>query len=48
MGGLFNIKEGLTLPFEATYGFILMLGLMIAFTVFFIIYSVRKKRDVDE
>ena len=31
VGGLHsNLKEGLTLPFEATYGFVLTLGLMIA------------------
>lgn len=35
MGGLFNnIKEELELPFEATYGFILVLGLMICFIAF--------------
>jgi len=49
MGGLFNnIKEGLTLPFEATYGFILVLGLMIGFTIFLIIYGRRKGRNADE
>lgn len=31
VGGLYsNLSEGLTLPFEATYGFVLTLGLMIA------------------
>lgn len=30
MGGLFNnIKEGLFMPFEATYGFVMVLGLMV-------------------
>lgn len=49
MGGLFNnIKEGLTLPFEATYGFVLVLGLMVCFTIFFIIYSKGKRRNSDE
>jgi hypothetical protein len=31
VGGLYsNLSEGLTLPFEATYGFLLTLGLMVA------------------
>lgn len=34
VGGLYsNLSENLTLPFEATYGFVLTLGLMIAATV---------------
>ena len=28
-----NISEGLTLPFDATYGFLLTLGLMVAVIV---------------
>jgi hypothetical protein len=34
VGGLYsNLSEGLTLPFEATYGFVLTLGLMFAVIV---------------
>jgi len=34
VGGLYtNLREGLTLPFEATYGFLLTLGLMAALIV---------------
>lgn len=34
VGGLYsNLSEGLTLPFEATYGFVLTLGLMVAVIV---------------
>ena len=34
VGGLYtNISEGLTLPFDATYGFLLTLGLMVAVIV---------------
>jgi hypothetical protein len=30
VGGLYtNLREGLTMPFEATYGFLLTLGLMV-------------------
>lgn len=48
MGGLFNnIKEGLILLFEATYGFVLVLGLMIGFTICLIIYNRRKQRNSD-
>ena len=43
MGGLFsNIKDGLTLPFEATYGFLLVLGLMFAFILSVTVYMRRK------
>lgn len=34
MGGLYtNLREGLTMPFEATYGFLLTLGLMVGVTI---------------
>jgi hypothetical protein len=34
IGGLYtNLTEGLTMPFEASYGFLLTLGLMLAFIV---------------
>jgi len=34
VGGLYtNLREGLTMPFEATYGFLLTLGLMVGVTV---------------
>jgi len=34
IGGLYtNISEGLTMPFEATYGFLLTLGMMIGFLI---------------
>jgi hypothetical protein len=34
IGGLYtNLQEGLTMPFEATYGFLLTLGLMVGFTL---------------
>jgi hypothetical protein len=43
IGGLYtNLTEGLTMPFEATYGFLLTLGLMLAAIVAGIL--VRRKR----
>jgi hypothetical protein len=34
MGGLYtNLREGLAMPFEATYGFLLTLGLMVGVTI---------------
>lgn len=34
IGGLYaNLREGLTMPFEATYGFLLTLGLMVGVTI---------------
>jgi membrane protease YdiL (CAAX protease family) len=43
IGGLYtNLTEGLTMPFEATYGFLLTLGLMVAAIVTGIL--VRRKR----
>ena len=43
IGGLYtNLTEGLTMPFEATYGFLLTLGLMLAAVVAGIL--VRRKR----
>jgi hypothetical protein len=34
VGGLYtNVREGLTMPFEATYGFLLTLGLMVGVTI---------------
>ena len=43
IGGLYtNLTEGLTMPFEATYGFLLTLGLMLAAMVTGIL--VRRKR----
>jgi hypothetical protein len=47
IGGLYtNLTEGLTMPFEATYGFLLTLGLMLAAVVIGIL--VRRKRMQTE
>jgi hypothetical protein len=47
VGGLFsNLNEGLTMPFEATYGFVLTMGMMLV-----IVLSARalaKRRDRRE
>lgn len=43
MGGLYaNINEGLSIPFEATYGFILVLALMIGLILILILNQYRK------
>jgi membrane protease YdiL (CAAX protease family) len=42
VGSLYtNLKEGLTLPFEATYGFLLTIGIMLAITILAIV--IQKK-----
>ena len=47
IGGLYtNLTEGLTMPFEATYGFLLTLGLMLAAVVTGLL--VRRKRMQTE
>jgi membrane protease YdiL (CAAX protease family) len=44
VGGLYtNLSEGLTLPFEATYGFLLTLGLMAAAIVTAIVFRSRQQ-----
>jgi membrane protease YdiL (CAAX protease family) len=43
VGSIFtNLREGLSLPFEATYGFLLTLGLMVGFIVWAFIYFKKK------
>ena len=44
VGGIFtNMSEGLTLPFEATYGFLLTIGLMVGSIVLAFMYRNRKE-----
>lgn len=46
IGGLYtNISEGLTMPFEATYGFLLTLGMMIGLVVMAARLRARDVRD---
>ena len=46
IGGLYtNVSEGLTMPFEATYGFLLTLGMMIGLIVLAARLRVRDVRD---
>lgn len=43
IGGLYtNLREGLTMPFEATYGFLLTLGLML--TILICAVSLRSRQ----
>jgi membrane protease YdiL (CAAX protease family) len=47
VGGLYtNLSEGLTLPFDATYGFVLTLGLMVAVIV--VAGVLYRRRQVSE
>jgi hypothetical protein len=47
VGGLYtNLSEGLTLPFDATYGFVLTLGLMVAVIV--VAGVLYRRRQVTE
>jgi hypothetical protein len=42
VGSIFtNLSEGLALPFEATYGFLLTIGLMVGFIAWAFIYYKR-------
>jgi membrane protease YdiL (CAAX protease family) len=46
VGGIFtNLREGLTLPFEATYGFLLTIGLMVGVIVWAFIYHTKEQRS---
>jgi membrane protease YdiL (CAAX protease family) len=46
IGGLYtNLREGLTMPFEATYGFLLTLGLMAGLILFASLRSDREEED---
>lgn len=46
VGGLYtNITDGLTMPFAATYGFLLTIGLMIAIVV--VAITLRRKRNLQ-
>ena len=45
MGSIFtNLSEGLSLPFEATYGFVITIGLMVGLIVYAQIYRNKAKR----
>jgi membrane protease YdiL (CAAX protease family) len=45
-GSIFtNLNEGLTLPFEATYGFLLTAGLMVGVIVWALIYHNKEQRS---
>lgn len=47
VGGLFsNLNEGLTMPFEATYGFLLTIALMIGIVI--LAHGLRKRRVQGE
>lgn len=46
VGSIFtNLREGLTLPFEATYGFLLTIGLMVGIIVWASIYHTKEQRS---
>lgn len=46
IGGLYtNLSEGLTLPFEATYGFLITIGLMIGIII---LANTLRKRETQE
>ena len=46
VGSIFtNLREGLTLPFEATYGFLLTIGLMVGVIVWASIYHTKEQRS---
>ena len=46
VGSIFtNLREGLTLPFEATYGFLLTIGLMMGVIVWASIYHTKEQRS---
>ena len=45
VGSIFtNLSEGLTLPFEATYGFLITIGLMVGVIAFAFIYQNKEQR----
>lgn len=41
-----NLSEGLTLPFEATYGFVLTIAAMAAVIVYALIYQSKKQKEL--